>query len=268
MNSKKIVYNQIGHSYDTARKADPEIADKLVELLQVQANKAYLDMGCGSGNYTVALFQREVNICGLDISQTMLNQARQKQPTIVWHEADAAAMPFADANFAGIISVLATHHMHDLPAALKQAYRVLQTGRLVIFTATPEQMQHYWLQHYFPKMMQNCSEKMLDFAGFAKLLKSAGFTSVKQIPYYITDKTQDKFLHAGKYSPQIYLDEKIRNANSGFKLFADQVELPLGLEKLAADIKSGQIEEIIKKYEHEGGDYCYIVAEKPNPHEF
>ena len=55
LSSPEPIYNTIGKTYDTTRKADPEIAQKITRLLCVEPQKTYLDIGCGSGNYTGAL---------------------------------------------------------------------------------------------------------------------------------------------------------------------------------------------------------------------
>lgn len=48
----KPIYDTIGKTYDSTRQADPEITQKLLELLCPIVGGKYLDIGCGSGNYT------------------------------------------------------------------------------------------------------------------------------------------------------------------------------------------------------------------------
>ncbi|GHD27738.1 hypothetical protein GCM10007053_06410 [Halioglobus pacificus] len=38
------IYDQIGAGYDTARRADPEIASQLASLVMLQQNADYLDL--------------------------------------------------------------------------------------------------------------------------------------------------------------------------------------------------------------------------------
>ena len=54
------IYERIGQTYDETRKADPEITNQLLTLLNPSPEGRYLDIGCGSGNYTQALFMRSV----------------------------------------------------------------------------------------------------------------------------------------------------------------------------------------------------------------
>ncbi|WP_196526514.1 hypothetical protein [Nostoc commune] len=48
-------YRYFRKSYDLTRRADPEIAARLATHLQVKSDSSYLDVGCRTGNYTLAL---------------------------------------------------------------------------------------------------------------------------------------------------------------------------------------------------------------------
>lgn len=82
----QAIYDKIGKTYDATRKADPIIAQKIFDLLKPTPNGVYLDLGCGSGNYTNALFSTGVKIEGIDVSQTMLSRAKNKYPNITFHQ--------------------------------------------------------------------------------------------------------------------------------------------------------------------------------------
>lgn len=47
------IYNELGNNYDTTRKPDPEITATLAAHLQIETGGRYLDIACGTGNYTV-----------------------------------------------------------------------------------------------------------------------------------------------------------------------------------------------------------------------
>jgi ubiquinone/menaquinone biosynthesis C-methylase UbiE len=49
------IYEQIGKGYDLTRRADPYIVSRLRHHLGVGAHLSYLDVACGTGNYTSAL---------------------------------------------------------------------------------------------------------------------------------------------------------------------------------------------------------------------
>ena len=89
------VYNVIGKTYDTTRKADPDIAQKIIRFLCPEQSKRYLDIGCGSGNYTGALNKSRLKVDGVDISPEMLKKAKAKYSNIEWYEGDARNLPFS-----------------------------------------------------------------------------------------------------------------------------------------------------------------------------
>ncbi len=258
----KPIYDTIGKSYDNTRQADPEIVKKLLELLGPIEKGKYLDLGCGSGNYTGALAAMGLTIEGVDLSLEMLTKAKTKYPNVLFHQGDAKQLAFQDNSFNGAVSILATHHIGDNSKLFHQAYRIIKQGRLVIFTATPEQMQHYWLWHYFPKMMQGSAAIMTSFDKLKATLEQAGFSSIEKYPFFISNQLQDWFLHSGKYRPEIYLDEKVRAGISSFQLFANSAELTQGLKQLKADIDSGEIDKVIAHYASDESDYLFISAEK------
>lgn len=84
------LYDRIGVGYDTTRRADPYLTDRLAELLGVRADATYLDVACGTGNYTTALSGRGGRWFGVDRSGTMLATARTKGARVPWEQSTGA----------------------------------------------------------------------------------------------------------------------------------------------------------------------------------
>ena len=255
------IYNTIGRTYDTTRRADPDIVQTLLRLLQPKAGGQYIDVACGSGNYTDALSRAGLVIEGVDISEAMLAKARLKNPAIAWHQGDAQGLPFKDRVFDGVVCTLATHHMEQFEQVFNEMYRVMKPGRSVILTSTPEQMQHYWLCHYFPMMMEDAWRRMSSLHRIEQAYRDAGFVTVRHEPFFVTKTCSDWFLYAGKYRPEMYLDPAVRAGISSFHMSASKQEITTGLARLEVDIASGAIAEVIQRYENEGGDYMFVVGE-------
>jgi ubiquinone/menaquinone biosynthesis C-methylase UbiE len=133
MMRSQIKYDRIGLGYDTTRRPDPRIANRLHALLDPIPGGQYLDIACGTGNYTRCLHDMGIGLVGVDQSETMLEAARNKHPGITWQQADVASLPFPDDNFDGAVCAQAIHHFPDLTAAFHEIRRVLRGGRLVIF---------------------------------------------------------------------------------------------------------------------------------------
>lgn len=258
----KPLYDEIGKNYDTTRKADPEIVRRLKHHLQVSDNASILDAACGTGNYTVALAELGLKMTGADISEEMLAKARQKSGRIAWDHADVKNLPYPDSTFQGATCILAIHHFDDLIASFRQVYRVMDKGRFVIFTSSPEQMRRYWLNEYFPEAMQASCKQMPSLSKVTESLKQAGFAIVGLETFLIQPDLQDFFLYSGKYAPQIYLNSNVRAGISTFADLATQGEIESGCIKLQKDIESGRIRQVLQKYSSDLGDYVFVVAEK------
>ncbi len=125
--------------YETAagRIVDRIEKEAIYSLLQPRAGMKVLDVGCGTGNYTLDLAGKGLEVTGIDISKPMLERARAKAArrglTVRFVEADALDLPFRDGIFDAVVSVTALEFVPDMPAALREAFRVLKTGgRLVV----------------------------------------------------------------------------------------------------------------------------------------
>ena len=256
------LYEQIGQGYDITRRADPYIADRLTHHLHVNPIASYLDVACGTGNYTVALAKSGGFWYGVDCSQLMIDSARDKSDDILWQVAGAEALPYPDATFSGILCTLAIHHFNNLNPVFREVHRVLSAGRFVLFTATPEQMNKYWLVEYFPDAIRRSAEQMPNLEIVKHVLDESGFDVVETEPYSIQATLQDLFLYSGKHRPEFYLDAAVRSGISTFALLASATEVEAGCQRLAADIRTGAIAEVMKKYQHARGDYLFVIASK------
>ena len=254
------VYDTIGVGYDETRQADPVVRDRLIAHLEPKSDGNYVDIACGTGNYTAALHQKGVPICGMDLSQEMLRQAKGKSPDVTWLQGDVTDLPFGDASFDGGVCILATHLFGGIEQPFREIRRVIE-GRFVIFTCTPEQMSRCWLQHYFPRTMEQASGRMASFDVLRDALQAAGFQSVEQEPYFVTKETKDLFLQGGVLRPEVYLNPEMRSGVSAFVLSEDQDEITAGVATLAQDIESGKIEEIMATYQSKLGDLLFVVAQ-------
>jgi SAM-dependent methyltransferase len=226
------------------RRADPGITDALWLHLGGRPTDRYLDVGCGTGNYTGALAARGGVWTGIDVSETALQKARRAHPGVVWRSASADDIPFQDDAFDGAIAILCIHHFPDLERPFREIRRVLQAGRFVIFIAFAEQMRHCWLAHYFPDMLEKAARAMPSEQSLTDALARAGFATLRTYPFSVTKHLEDLFLYSGKQRPRLYLDPNVRANISSFSTQCTASELARGLEDLAADLERGTFSEI------------------------
>lgn len=258
-------YDRIGLAYNETRKADPYLTSALFRLLNPSKTGIYLDVGCGTGNYTSALAEKGVHLIGLDPSSTMLEKAQKQHRGMQWHIGKAESIPFDDNSMDGVLATLTLHHWDDITAGFKEIYRVLKPGgRFLFFTATPHQMEGYWLNHYFPQMLQKSIQQMSSKAAIQKMLKEALLGLVLTEKYFIQPDLQDGILYVGKHQPERYFEEGLRGGISSFSDLANRSEVANGLLQLREDIDNQSIQGIVKSYENTEGDYLFVLAEKPN----
>ncbi len=257
------LYDRIGRTYDSSRSADPDIVERLAGLLLLAPGAPYLDVACGTGNYTAAMANRGAIMYGIELSATMLDKARSTSAQVKWCRADAESLPFRGARFAGAMCTLAIHHMANPARVFQEVFRVLDSGRFVIFTADREQIRRYWLMEYFPRGVRRAVEQMVPVDKVIDDLRNAGFRQIRTEPWGVTESLRDLFFYAGKQRPEIYFDPVVR---AGISYFAhglvDADETVAGLAKLEADIKSGRFDQVAESYRNDLGDYMFVCGAK------
>jgi SAM-dependent methyltransferase len=102
-----------------------------------------LDFGCGVGRLARPLAERFDRVTGLDVSASMLEEARRlsggaEQPSYVLNVAET--LPFPDASFDFVLSLIVLQHM---PVRLSTGYirefaRVLRPGGIAVFQVPSE----------------------------------------------------------------------------------------------------------------------------------
>lgn len=123
-------------------------------------------------------------------------------------------------------------------------------------------MKGYWLNEYFPKMLEDSMKLMHT----SEVIEQAAIQAEMEITttenYKVDNNLQDLFLQCGKYRPEMYFRPEIREGISSFAAVANKGEVDSGLARLKEYIESGEINSIINTYESNAGDYLYIVLHK------
>lgn len=259
----EIVYDKIGEQYDDTRCADPYLLSRIQALLNPDSDGLYLDIGCGTGNYTGALAERGFSFYGIDPSEKMLATAAKNYPQVCWRRGVAEQVPATTRRFDGAIATLTIHHWSDLPGAFAELFRVLKNkARMVVFTSTPEQMHGYWLNYYFPAMLKASIKQMPALSHIESAALAAGFWMGDVEVYNVQDDLKDHFLYAGKNRPELYFHPGVRRGISSFAALANAGEVAYGLARLKEDIDSGHFKNIQAKYRNHTGDYLFLVLQK------
>lgn len=134
-------FAQTGASYDrVAAEYAARIADELgakpldralLGCLAEQAGAGLIcDLGCGPGHVAGFLAQCGAEVCGVDLSAGMLEEARRRFPAIPFRAGNMCALDWPDAAFAGVAAFYSIIHLPPalLPRAFGELRRVLAPG--------------------------------------------------------------------------------------------------------------------------------------------
>lgn len=130
---KTARYDGLADWYDTDFAPDPLAEPSGATLLRLVGSGSgpLLDVGCGTGNYSVGLAALGWEVTGIDLSKDMLRRAREKG--IDAHRGDAAALPFADASFDAAVSTFTHTDFDDFGAVVREVARVLRPGTHFVY---------------------------------------------------------------------------------------------------------------------------------------
>lgn len=84
------------------------------------------DIGCGEGRVTRDLKQLGHKTISFDISESLVNLARQADPEGVYTVADAACIPLADESVDLVVSFMCLQDVDDLSGAISEMSRILK----------------------------------------------------------------------------------------------------------------------------------------------
>jgi ubiquinone biosynthesis O-methyltransferase len=117
-----------------------EVETKLaLELFQPKPGMYVLDVGCGTGNFSIKLARLGVKVVGIDISEEMLKIAREKAERlglqIEFVKMDVYSLQFPSDHFDGVFSMATFEFIHQPKRAFEEMMRVLKpSGYLLIGT--------------------------------------------------------------------------------------------------------------------------------------
>ena len=112
-----------------------EYEGKLIqELLEPELSERILDVGCGTGIFSLDYLVAGAEVVGLDISRPMLSSAGKKTRGYPFFmvQGDMLRLPFRDNSFTKSISVAALEFIADAKRAVDEMFRVTQPGGYVV----------------------------------------------------------------------------------------------------------------------------------------
>jgi ubiquinone/menaquinone biosynthesis C-methylase UbiE len=116
---------------------------RLVEALRITSADHVLDVGCGTGVFSLSIAEHAGKVTGIDLTPQMLAQARELQTelnigNVEWRQADILPLPFHDGMFSVVLTKATFHHLADPAAGFAQMMRVCAPGgRISVSDLTP-----------------------------------------------------------------------------------------------------------------------------------
>ena len=136
----RAMFDDIAPTYDLlngllSANQDAIWRRRAAKRLCVRRGERVLDLCCGSGELTRELARQapDAHITGADFASKMLAIARQKDGAHPYIEADALALPFADAEFDAVSVAFGVRNFEDTRRGIREINRVLRPGgRLLV----------------------------------------------------------------------------------------------------------------------------------------
>lgn len=108
------------------------IAERLVEAADLTAGSVVLDVATGSGNAALAAARTGAVVTGVDYVTSLLNRGRVRATAeglpVEFKEGDAENLPFEDASFDAVLSVVGVMFTPDQEGAAAELLRVCRSG--------------------------------------------------------------------------------------------------------------------------------------------
>jgi SAM-dependent methyltransferase len=216
------LYDRIGVGYAAVRREDPSIAAAIHAALGDA--RTVVNVGAGTGSYE----PRDRDVVAVEPSPVMLSQRPVGAAPAV--QASAERLPFADGAFDAAMAILSDHHWPDRAGGLREMRRVAR-GRAVVFQCDLDAQLDFWLVRDYLTTFRVTAMSIAELAGHL------GAQRIEPVP--IPHDCRDGFLSAYWRRPRAYLDQRVRDGISVFRLLPPE-DVHDAIERLRADLESGE----------------------------
>ena len=144
-----------------------------------------LDAGCGDGFFTAQIRQRFnlKNVHGLDVSSKAIDLAGTKYPEIIFQQGSLSHIPEETNSIDSVTMVEVIEHLIDVEGTLKELFRVLKPGGILLITTTDfnwfKQViiaMFFFEKYFYPT---NPHVRFFTKSTLAEVLSNTGFTVMK-----------------------------------------------------------------------------------------
>jgi ubiquinone/menaquinone biosynthesis C-methylase UbiE len=180
-------FTKIAKEYDKGRSSENVEfwAEETARLTGIDGHSLVLDLGCGTGLYTVGIEEETgAELFGMDPVPGMLEQARRKKNNVHWFNAVGEHLPIKEMIFNCIFSSQVWHHIEEKQATADECSRVLRGGgSVVIRTISHDQLNQKVVFDYFPEIKDNQLSVYPSNEDFFRYFRESGFRETEFFEY-------------------------------------------------------------------------------------
>lgn len=198
------IFNQISSSYDQwyeskiGKFADQVETECAFSLFQIKPGMHILDIGCGTGNFSIKLAKKGAIVTGIDISENMLSiackKAAKENLTIHFRTMDSLNLKFPDRAFDGVFSMAAIEFVIDDYKMIEEMFRVCKTGGPILVGTINRDSA--WGKLYqdpeYQKKVPVFQHAYLKSPEDLMQLQKQSFVAIKECLYISPDSTEEE----------------------------------------------------------------------------
>jgi len=176
-------YDRIAADYAAHRQVHPEVLESLASTNDDFPHPRVLEVGCGTGNYIIALERLAGSNCwGIDPSEGMLSKATERSSSVHFLLGRAEALNCSSRLFDLVFSVDVIHHVRDHLLYFIEAYRVLRLGGKVCTVTDSDWIirNRQPLATYFPETIEPEIDRYPRIPELRDFMEQVGFDQVTE----------------------------------------------------------------------------------------
>ncbi|MDX6716446.1 MAG: hypothetical protein QOH30_3004 [Baekduia sp.] len=229
MAGREPLYDAIGTTYATSRRADPRIAQALHDALGDA--ETVLNVGAGTGAYE----PEDRDVIALEPSSVMIAQRPAGSARVI--QGVAESIPLEDDTVDAAMAVISDHHWADRAAGLRELRRVARR-RVVILNSDPALAESFWMtRDYLPGFLGLIPPPYREAGQWEReLTRWLGPVTVHPVP--LPHDCLDGFYHAYWRRPHAYLDDEVRSNISVFRRLP-AADVRDAVDRLRRDLDDG-----------------------------
>ena len=182
-----------------------DFMSKMVLFAEPDGRSRALDIGTGPGVVASVVSQFVPEVIGIDISEEMLAQARERNlnnPRVKFVQSDVESMDFPDDYFDMATARMVFHHVADCAAGMAEVFRVMAPGgSFVLCEGVPP--DHLTRRRYEEIFALKEERHTFSEAELINMFDRAGFENILVMPHFMRQVSLNNWLGNGDLAESV-----------------------------------------------------------------